>query len=176
MSREWFDQSKKHFAICMWPWISLGFSLAVGVLIGLILAKLLGSQYFLLMRTAVCGRVSIVSLFAVNLLPFLISAFAVYFSKPQIVFCVCFIKSILMGAAVLAMLRIFGSAAWLVFLLFQFSSLCLFPVLCWFSIRHWAGNRDTLKKDFTICACTAVLILVFDYCLISPFLAGILEI
>ena len=150
--------------------LSLGFALSLAVF----LASMLEESFLLLMRAAVSDRVSIVGLFAVSYLPFLISAFAVFIRKPRLLYAVMFIKMLLIAFCGLSCLAAYPSAGWLVRILLQFSDLLLVPVLCWFSLRHVCGAGN-LKRDFSFCTALFVFVCSLDYCVVSPFLVMLID-
>ena len=154
--------------------LMLAFSCASGLFLGLFLASFSDASFFSLMRMAVSCRVSIVGLFAVSYLPFLISAFAVFIRKPRLLYAVMFIKMLLIAFCGLSCLAAYPSAGWLVRILLQFSDLLLVPVLCWFSLRHVCGAGN-LKRDFSFCTALFVFVCSLDYCVVSPFLVMLID-
>jgi len=155
--------------------IALMCCLCGGLLLGHQYASLADPTYFLLMRMASERPVSIMSLFTVSLLPFLISALAVYVSHPELLLPVCFCKSFLFACCAFSATSVFGTAGWLVRLLLQFSDVCLLPVLCWFWIRHIGGSFGTLQKDIFLCCGVALVVCVVDHCVISPYLVTLID-
>lgn len=164
------------FISCKICWIVLAAVWITGLFAGMYFGANAGDHYFLLMRTAVDTRVSIVGLIANACLPFLLSAYAVYLGKPRLILLVCFCKAVLFTSCGFAVLLSFGSAGWLTRLLLQFSDIVLIPLFCWFSIRHIQGNRTTLSKDSALCLFAAALVGSIDYCLVSPFLAMLIDV
>ncbi len=147
----------------------------IGLGAGVLSAANASESYFLMMRRAALCPVSIVGCFAVACLPFLFAAFAVYISRPRLLYILCFGKAFLLASCFAAIAVSFGTAGWLARLLLQFSNVLLAPVLCWFCIRHIGGQADTLGKDLLICGAAALACGGLDYLLIAPFLARILE-
>lgn len=129
-----------------------------------------------LMRTAASSRVSIVGLMTVLLLPFLISAFAVYTSSPFLLFPVCWLKAFFFSYSAGMISLAFGNAGWLVRWLLLFSSGLSLPLLIWFCMRQGDGTyREDLLRDFTVCAVLILLIGSLDFRVISPFLVKLIE-
>lgn len=147
-----------------------------GLMFGAFFSARAGDTYLLLMRTAASSRVSVTGLAASAYLPFLFAAFAVSVNKPKLLYPICFCKAFLSCAAFCGAALAFGSAGWLVRSLLSFTDLCLLPVFCWFMIRHIGGDVETLKKDLALCTGAAVLVGSLDYCVVSPFLAMLIEI
>lgn len=164
------------FVSCKIYWILLAVVWITGLFVGMYFGANAGDHYFLLMRTAADTRVSIIGLIANSCLPFLLSAYAVYLGKPRLALLVCFCKAVLFTSCGFAALSSFGSAGWLVRLLLQFSDVVLIPLFCWFSIRHIHGAGITLKRDTALCLFAAALVGSMDYCLVSPFLAMLIDV
>lgn len=125
------------------------------------------------MRQAPLCPVSIVWRLVYNALPFLIAAFAVSISSNKLLYVLCWIKIFLFSSFAFSTVAAFGSAAWLVRLLLQFSDLCLLPVLYWFVSRQLEQSR--LARDLGICLALASLIGAVDQGCIAPFLMAIIE-
>ena len=85
-----------------------------------------------LMRACCVAGVSIVGLFLVPFLPFLITAAAVYFSAPFLVYLTGFCKAFLLGFCVCAVHSGFAEGGWLVSMLLLFTDMLTIPVLFWF--------------------------------------------
>ncbi len=161
------------FFLCRRKALSLALVWIGGLLSGLLLAELTGDTYTALMRTAAQNRVSIVGLFAVTCLPFLFTAFAVFISRPSLIYGAAFVQALLFSWCGLGVLNAYGSAGWLVRLLLQFSSGCALSVFCWFCIRCLQGK--TLKKDLFVSAAVLAVICSIDYCFVSPFLVMLID-
>ena len=143
-----------------------------GAFLGAFTAAAASTSYFLMMRIAPGSNVSIVGLAVTVLLPFLLSAFAVSKDKCYWIYPICFIKIFLFCFCGYGIHAAFGSAGWLVQILFQFSDLCTMPVLCWFLIRHLNNSRNR-KRDFYICLGIYAVVCWLDIAFVSPFLAKI---
>lgn len=146
-----------------------------GLLLGIQYATQADDTYFLLMRSAASCRVSITGLLAAVFLPFLFSAFAVYISRPEFLLVICFLKAASFSCCAFALMHAFGSAGWLVRFLLQFSDCCMVPVLVWFSVRHIAKPEKSVWNDFLICSLWMLIVGAFDYCVVSPFLVGLID-
>lgn len=91
MGKPYFIQVKAY--IChRTPEMVLAGIWLVGLLAGGVSFSKAGIHYFLLMRSAVFCPVSIVGSFACSFLPFLLSAFAVFFNKPRLLYWICFLR------------------------------------------------------------------------------------
>lgn len=150
----------------------LAFTLCCGFLFGSLFAALSGSFSFSMMRTAMISRVSIVSLFAVMLLPLLFTAYAVWSGRLWLVIPVAFCKAVSFGFLGASVMCVQGNSGWLLRLLFLFSDSLTFPILCWFWVR--ALDRRGIYRDMSV-VCSLILgIVILDCQFISPFLVNLL--
>ena len=157
------------------PFVALACCFCSGIFLGHYYASGGNQTYFLLMRMAPSCPVSIVGLISVTFLPFLISAFAVYFSHHELLLPVCFCKAFSFACCAITATRVFGSAGWLVRLLLQFTDICTLPLLCWFWIRHARGEHEKLWMDIILCGVLVMVIGVVDYCVIAPYLVSLID-
>ena len=148
--------------------------LAFGWLLGLFLGARMyihaDSSVITLMRSAVSCTVSIVGLVGVTILPFLISAFAVFIGCPRLLALTACGKGMLFSFASLCAMAAFGNAGWLVYPLLCFSEICMAPVLYLYWLRNISGGRGDLRELIPYLTAGAVIGCV-DYCVISPLLA-----
>lgn len=152
----------------------LAFCWMLGLFLGAIYGDHADHSYAIMMRTAALCRVSIVGLLFLLFFPLLLSAIAVYSNHPQWMVFVCFIKAFLFASCGSLLLITFGSAAWLIRILLQFSDFCTLPFLFWFSIRNIAGRNANTRMDLVICGCAMAVMGALDFCVISPFLVSLL--
>lgn len=141
-----------------------------GLLLGCCLAAAHGNACKALILAAPSSRASLPGLLLVTFLPFLFFVFAARISQ-LLIFFVCFIKAFLFSFCAFGMMSAFGSAGWLVCLLFFFADICCLPFFIWFALRHAKGREDALKRDLTVCLCAVILFSAIDFFYISPFLA-----
>lgn len=165
------DMPEKRQSACKF-WLLLLW--CAGLILGVFFACQADDSTILMMRSAASAPVSISGLLVVFLLPFLLSASAVYLSQPLLLLATAFAKAFSFGFCAYAVDSAFRSAGWLMCLLLMFSDLCFLPVLMWFWLRHITGNRRSADVDLAVCAAIAVCIGLFDYCIVSPFLAMVL--
>jgi len=157
------------------PLIVLIACFCFGIQLGQYYASCGNETYFLLMRLASVCPVSIVGLASVTFLPFLFSAFAVYFSHTQFLLPICFLKAFMFSCCAFSATWSFGSAGWLVRLLLQFTDICTLPLLCWFWIRHKSGELSRFWQDIVLCGLLVTVVCVVDYCIVSPYLVSLIE-
>lgn len=163
------------FACRVSPFV-LAVSVFLGHFLGVCFSLCASSSFLSMMRMAVSSPVSIVSLLSAILLPFLISAVAVYLDRPVLLLPVAFVKAFCFSWVGLGVLSYFGSAGWLIWFLLMFSDCCSLPVLYWYWRRHIRENSSFDWSVSILVLSILVLIGAFDYCFISPFLANIITI
>ena len=147
---------------------------AAGLLLGALAAISADDLLASTMRTAVSGGMSISGLLSALLLPLLFSAFAVYVSKPLLL-PVVFLKAFLFAYTGAGILAAFGSAGWLIACLLMFSDALMLPLLWCFWLRSVSQPRRELLRSGAFCLAGAALIGCFDYCLVAPFLASLIN-
>lgn len=157
--------------ICIWI---LAFVWISGLICGVMYAAY-DATIISLMRMVCFNCVSIVGLATILILPLLISAVAVYFSKPAVIYLLSAFKAFSSGYCIYGTLAVYGSAGWLIRLLLLFSDTCITVVLMWFWIRHISGSKRALTADTAVCTVLAGLIGIIDYTVVSPFLVTLVD-
>ena len=143
-----------------------------GVTSGGLLAVLVGSTYYSVLETAVSCPASPAGLAAGIVLP---AALIVVAARSKLRWLLCLtvlFKVTSVTACSIGLQGVYGSAGWLVRLFVQFSDMLTLPVFCWLSLR---GAKKPISK--TVCGAAAVwylLVCLADYCVISPFFAGLI--
>lgn len=166
-------QKNLAFSLCKKASCALAFLWLAGLAAGFLFSRCASDTLLSLMRQAPLCPVSIVWRLAYNALPFLIAAFAVSISSDKLLYALCWIKIFLFSSFAFSAVAAFGSAAWLVRLLLQFSDLCLLPVLYWFVSRQL--ERVGRTRDLSICLALSSLVGAVDQGCIAPFLMAIIE-
>lgn len=146
-----------------------------GLVLGIVSAYQAGHSVFRLMRMAANSHASIVSLLVSGVLPFLLSAAAVFFSARHFLFLIGFVKAFCFGCCACATMLSFGSAGWLICLLLMFSDLCDLPALIWFWLRHLWDGAYLRFPDTVFCIGWSLLVGSVDFCLVTPFLVSLIE-
>lgn len=145
-----------------------------GLLSGIWAWAITGPSVLPLMRSTLLGPVSIVSLLFAAGLPFLFSAFAVFFSCQWLVFPIAFCKGICYSYVSMGILSSFSDAGWGLWFLIQISDTVTLPLL----YRFWQTCLLPADGYFPHrCMVTASILLLtgsVDYSLIQPFLAELL--
>ncbi len=167
-----YDSPQRRRKVCRFllacMWLS---GLLCGTLVYLSAEDSLISQ----MRSCVYAPVSIIGLLCGILLPFLFSAFAVYFSMPVLLFPICFGKAFLFSYISAGILFAFGSAGWLIRYLVLFGDCVSTPVLYWFWLRNLPGSHTRHTGESVFIVSLLILAGSIQYSVISPFLARLIE-
>lgn len=127
------------------------------------------------LHLAAGSPVSFPALMGIALLPLLICALAVYLDQHWMIFVCAFGKALLFSHVSVGIWTAFGSAGWLVRLLFLFSDtmMCGLWYLFWLSCLH--GTHRSPVRWMPVFS-GAVLITGADYWIISPLLLRIFSI
>ena len=141
--------------------------------LGIIFAASAGNHYFLLMRKAASCFVTIVGSAVTVLLPFLVSVFVITHSKLWLAYCICGSYIFSLSSTCYAICRSFGTAGWLIQGMMQFPDICLTPVLICLFLLRIKGKCN--RESCICCIIFAIVIGMIDYCLISPFLANLID-
>lgn len=146
----------------------------LGLILGVVVSSSAGEAFSSLMRLAFRSPVSIVSLLIVTLLPFLLTAVAVFFSKTWLFFPICFLKAFSYGYAMHAIVLSYGTSGWLIQLILIILDSLAMTVLLWLWIRHIAGRQQTFRIDGAVCAAVLLATAFTEYYFVSPFLATLI--
>ncbi len=141
-----------------------------GMLSGCIAARSAGQALASLMRMAVFSPVSIVSLSAAMLLPFILAAIAVYFRHTWLLMVIGFFKAFSFSWCFTGIWMAFGSA---VYFLLLFSDLCAVPLFCLYSLRNAVADRTLRNSGLPDCLLLVFAAVCVDALLISPLLASL---
>lgn len=154
------------------------FTLAFLWLLGLVLGAYLGMKcpvsYLHTLYFAAASPPTIFGLFISTFLPFVFCMYGSYRKKKWLIYISCFYKVFTFSFCSAALSVAFGSAGWLIRFLFRFTDFMTLGVLCWFCIRSMMGILR--EQDYIICVAICVPFGIFDYCIVSPFLAMLIDI
>lgn len=113
----------------------LAFFWCIGLFCGIFIFFTAGDPTVSLMRLAVHSPASIVNLLLCELLPFLLSALAVFWGAYRLLYGCAFFRAVLFSFFSLGVFTAFGSAGWLLYLLLMFSDIVLCVLLYLFWLR-----------------------------------------
>lgn len=146
----------------------------VGLLLGAVVSLSADTLLSSTMRSALHSGMSIFGLLAALLLPFLITALAVFISQPSLLLPVAFLKAFLFSFTGTGLLTAFGTSAWLLRCLLMFSDTLVLPLLWWLWLRLLSDDRNTALYSCLFAVAGTVLIGCFDFALVSPFLVSLI--
>ena len=132
------------------------------------------ASLFQLMRTGAVCRVSIVSVLAVVLLPFLISVAVSRTGLSWLIIPLAFTKAFLFSYLCCAISVNFPGSGFLFSVLFLCSDYLAMPILCWFWYRCFCNNQAEIRAMISTFVLIAGIV-IFDHQVISPFLASLLS-
>lgn len=170
-----FTRSAISLSWCKACKLYLAFSFAMGFTLGVLLACTTAPNSFLLMRSVVMRPVSIVGAFVVWLLPFLITAFAVFKLPARCIPAIAFFKALSYGFVLQLIYIAFPGAGWLVRSLLLFTDNISILLLYCLWLRNIPRKSPAMCKDFGVCACILTAATVLDYCLLSPFMVMLIN-
>lgn len=150
--------------------ILLAFFSVFGCSLGVYISHLSDTYTIYLMRMAASSPVSIVGLTFVILLPFLITAFAGWISKPLILLPISFFDSFSFTFILCCTIASFGSAGWLVCVMLLFTNIFVQLCLFWTWIRCFNGSFSSCAEDLFRCFLYSLAISFVDYFFVAPYL------
>jgi hypothetical protein len=117
----------------------------------------------------------IVGLLLVAILPFFITATAVWFSNFTLLLSAVFFRAFLCCYVAAGLLAVFSTAGWLFCLFCLFCDCLQLPLLwlCW--LQSISGERVSFLRRWIPCVLSAGVVSVFDFYIVSPFLAGLIS-
>lgn len=137
-----------------------------GLLVGMYAAAGAGDLLLLTMRGN-CLAVSISGLL-ITLLPFLLTAIAVFLPHPGFLIPVILWKAFTYGFCAYGLAIVYHGAAWLVRILLMFSQTATVPLLMWLWLRKCNSSELFRSGELAACGAAVVVVGILDYCLISP--------
>ena len=162
------------FLFCKRDLLLLAFIWFLGLMSGRHYYQQASNTYLLLMRASSEFRLSIIGLAVSVLLPFIISAVAVYFSKPAVIYVLAYLYALLFSYAGCCLRMLFSNAGWLIQFMLLFSHCITIPFYCWFSMRYINGRKPTFIRDLWIGIAVISVVGTIDILVISPFLAALI--
>lgn len=146
-----------------------------GLLLGAVFSGFLSAELSSVMLSAVRSSVSLFGLLAVRLLPFLLSALLLYFSRSRLLYAVIFLKAFLYSYFGTSLLMTCHSAGWVLFGFLTFSDTLISPVLWFFWLRDIDAQSHASYRAHAIGAFFAVAVTCIDYTYIVPYLARLIS-
>lgn len=163
-----FDQRK----VCRFL---LAFSWIAGLIGGIGLCHTAGPSFVSWMRGVCECPVSIGRLTAFTALPFLLSALAVFASRPGLLFGLAFIRGVSLSFVCAAVSLGWGIAGWLARWLLCFGSLLSAPILYGYWLRHVGRYRPFSFLETALLISAAGIFGSCHYFVIAPLLARVIH-
>ena len=117
-------------------------------------------------------HISILCLGLIVLVPLAISAAAIVFSVPAIIYFIVFLDCVSAGYCIASGVFAFGTAGWLVLVLLMFSQGSLMTPKIWFYTQCLTHKRYALYR-FNYILALATIVCLIDYFIISRFLSSL---
>lgn len=152
---------------------ALAFVWFAGLSAGIFLCKKAAPFFLPLMRGMSIGSVSIVGLIVSAAIPFLISAFAVMYFSPPVLFAGCFLKALGFMLFSLLLILHFGEGGWLVQLFVLFHEIAGIPILYLFWIRSFRFGKLPPISECLGLFSLEILVITTTYRVMVPFLSGL---
>lgn len=155
--------------------VRLGAVWILGLLWGVYCGFHWDSSLVPLMRGCLYGSVSIVCVFCLICLPFLISLLASFWNARVLIYLIAFGKAFLFSFVSLGVFFSFGAAGWLVQILLMFSEVCSLPVLYWFWLYCLDRRQGPSALEIFSLLSLFFLIASLNSSYVMPFLASLIS-
>ncbi len=154
----------------LYPKITFCVMFLLGIFFGCLSACSAGQTRSSLMHMAILSPVSIVSLSAVMLLPFILAAIVVYFQHTWLLSILGFLKAFSFSWCAAGIWFTFGRVE---FFLLLFSDLCAVPLYCLFALRSTTAATASRNFGLPVCMIVVLIAVCADVLFISPLLAAL---
>ena len=141
----------------------------LGIISGTVIALLCRAGLSLLLVAIYPVIFSLPCKLILSFLPFLLSAFAVYFSRPAWLFLICGTKAALFSFRCAILCLYYGQAGWLARWIFLFSEVCSLPLLLFYCLRSFGPNRGWRWFEHIIFFLVLVVLILIDYRIVTPY-------
>lgn len=145
----------------------------LGLLTGCILVKKAATSSFSQMRMLVNSHVSIFSVLLITFFPLVISAIALWFSKPWLLLPLAFTKAFLFGFVSSCVMVAFGNAAWLVRWFVLFTDSVMSVCYLWLWLKE--GTSDNINGLLLTSIFASIVVCSLDYFAVSPYLCMLFD-
>lgn len=155
------------------------FSLILAWIAGEVIGYFVGSQVpdtvISLMRAPTFGRVSIVWLFFSAIFPFLLSIAALRLSLKRLLTSLVFLKAYGFVYSICCLGFAFGSAGWLMQLLYFFTDTLCTLIFLWFILTYPKFSKARQYHRLLLCLASTTGLVCFDYFAIMPLVLMLLN-
>ena len=149
----------------------LAFSWTTGLAVGLcaLTADAFGPAFY----QAAHLSPSLFGIISVLLFPIVLTLLAIFAGQRWLIFPLAFFKALAFAYVGWSVVVTFGTAGWLIRLLFMFSDCVAVPLLLWFWNKVLASDFDAILPATVSAVLTVLGIAIVDYGVISPFLLNL---
>lgn len=155
--------------------VYLGAAWILGLLLGVYSGCRWDESLVPLMHGCLYDTVSIVCVFCLLCLPFMISLLASFWNVRWLIYLIAFGKAFLFSFVSLGVFFSFGAAGWLVQLLLMFSEVCSLPVLYWFWMYCLDHRQGPSPLEIFSLLSLFFLIASLNCSYVMPFLASLIS-
>ena len=145
-----------------------------GLSLGFVAARFYGDAFDAYIQVAPASCPAFFGCLAVNVLPLLISACAVFFLR-SIAYPICFFRGIFLGLGMGAIARNYNHAGFILGGLLMFSMILFTPFQLWFFCRRLEFGSHGFRRDTLLCLVVGVMVAGLDTWLVSPFLLEVIN-
>lgn len=128
-----------------------------------------------LMRLPGFGQVSIVWLLFSAIFPFLLSFFALRFSLRVLFVPLVFLKAYSFAYVICCIGIAFGNAGWLMQWLCCFTDTLCTVIFLWFITASVNQYKTQRSRSLLLCVISVIIVVCFDYIVVSPATAALLN-
>ena len=148
---------------------------SLGLLLGLYFASSNGDEFSRYILGTALKRQTFAGAMTVVLVPVIITALAIHFSKPAFIFGYSVLKAFSFSGTLCGVMFAFGQSGWLIrlFLLFT-DSICVLLML-WLWNRFFYLDTRVIRRNFWSCAIALLVIGFVDYFAVSPYFTSLLN-
>ena len=145
-----------------------------GILLGICATDAADSVVVSLMPRFCLISVSIIGILLRNLFFLMITAFAVFLSKPLLLLPAAFIRAFLLSYFLSAIVLAWQGDAWLI-VLFSCTSLLSACTFLWFWFHQISRVSVSVKHEFIACVLVLGILGILEYFVTSPLLLSLLD-
>lgn len=147
---------------------------AAGMSLGFVTARFYKDLFCAFVRSAPSCLPAFIGSLAVNVLPFIISACAVFFFQPFI-YPILLFRGFLLGSGLAAIAYCFFDAGFMMSGLLFFNEICFAPFWLWYAFRVQRRKNASVKKEVQICLAAGLLLSVLDVYAVAGFLLEVIN-
>ncbi len=145
----------------------------VGLFTGVLLALSSADACAVMLKSALLNQPSLLCLVPTVAFPVAIVVLSVYSGRFFLCYPLILLEAFCRGFCGMLVYCVFGSGAWLLRFLFLFSAGCGSVLMWWLLFRHCIYKWLDLAKDVRLAVVLALVFILVDILVISPFLIGL---